>query len=152
MTNTPEELRAWAKGSLPCEAATELLLRAFDGRFAGPGWSWMVRDAEYGNTYIDFDAIPVHTGGLSGGEKRFLSIVASIGGSWPLILNDALPGLDRNLLDLVLAAVAHAAGSHQGAVMTENPDGSMSIDHTGTLYPWPEAAKRRLRVVDGGRP
>jgi hypothetical protein len=151
MTNTPDELRAWAKGSLPVEAATELLLRAFSGRFAQPGWPWMMDDQEDG-TYIDFDAIPVHLGGLSGGEKRFLNIAASLGGSWPVILNDVLPGLDRDLLDLVLAAAAHAAGSHQGTVIVENPDGSMRFDHPGTLHPWPATAQNRLRVIDGGQP
>lgn len=151
MTNTPDELRAWAKGSLPLEAATELLLRAFGGRFAQPGWPWMVHDAEYGNTYIDFDAIPASLGGLSGGEQRFLNIAASLGGGWPVILNDVLPGLDRNLLDLVLAAAAHAAGSHQGTVVVDNPDGSMRFDHPPTLYPWPESAQNRLRVIDGGQ-
>lgn len=150
MTTTPEELRAWAKGSLPLEAATELLVRAFGGRFTEPGWPWMMRDEKYGNRWIDFDAIPVHVDGLSGGERRFLLIAASLGGDWPLILNDALPGLDRSLLDLVLAAAAHAAGSHQDSVMIERDGGAMGFERVDTLYPWPESAPA-LRVIDGGK-
>jgi hypothetical protein len=74
-----------------------MLLLAFGGRFTEPGWPWMMQD-QYGHRWIDFDAIPVHVDGLSGGERRFLLIAASLGGNWPLILNDALPGLDRALL------------------------------------------------------
>ena len=85
------------KAPCPLEAATEMLLLAFGGRFTEPGWPWMMQD-QYGHRWIDFDAIPVHVDGLSGGERRFLLIAASLGGNWPLILNDALPGLDRALL------------------------------------------------------
>ncbi len=52
-------------------------------------------------------------------------------------LHDALPGLDRRNADLVLAAVAHAAGTHEhrdviagGAL--GNDDGSLP-----SLHPWP---------------
>lgn len=152
MTNLPQELRDWAKGSLPLEAATEMLLRAFDGRFAQPGSPWMMRDEKYGNVWIDFDAIPVHVEGMSGGERRFLLIAASLGGQWPLILNDALPGLDRNVLDLVLAAVAHAAGSHQDSVMTEGPGGVLGFERADTLHPWPKRESKTLRIIDGGKP
>lgn len=151
MTNTPQDLRDWAKGSLPLEAATEMLLRAFGGRFAQPGWPWMMRDKTHGNVWIDFDAIPVHVDGLSGGERRFLLIAASLGGTWPLILNDALPGLDRNLLDLVLAAAAHAAGSHQDSVMTEGPGGVLGFERAETLHPWPKQDTQGLRLIDGGK-
>ncbi|MET4144339.1 hypothetical protein [Arthrobacter sp. UYCo732] len=150
MTTTPEELRAWARGVLPVEAATELLLRAFSGRFAEPGWPWMIRDEAYGHRLIDFDAIPVHVEGLSGGERQFLLIAASLGGNCPLILNDALPGLDRALLDLVLAASAHAAGSHHDSIMVEDRGGPMGFDRVDTLHPWPQAAPA-LRVIDGGQ-
>lgn len=36
-----EDLRRWAKGTYTTEAATELLLRAFNGRFAEPGNPWI---------------------------------------------------------------------------------------------------------------
>lgn len=149
MTNTPQVLRDWAKGSLNCEAATELLLRAFSGRYAGPGWPWMHTD-EQGRSWIEFEAIPEHIGGLSGGEKRLLRIVASLGGEEPVALSDVVPGLDRALLDLVLAALAHAAGSHQDSEMFEQPEGVLSFKGVETLHPWPNAAPA-LRVIDGGQ-
>jgi hypothetical protein len=140
-----ESLRAWAKGSYPLEAATELLLRAFSGRFASPGQPWMgVRDG--GEPWIDFEAIPSHIGGLSGGEQRFLLLVASLAGDGLVTLGDVLPGLDRDLMKLVLAAVAHAAGTHEGAEVVRDPDGSAVLRKASTLHPWPEA-KPKLRLV-----
>lgn len=149
MTNTPQVLRDWAKGSLNCEAATELLLRAFSARYAGPGWPWMHTD-EQGRSWIDFEAIPEHIGGLSGGEKRLLRIVASLGGEEPVALSDVVPGLDRSILDLVLAALAHAAGSHQDSLVIERNEGVLGFERVATLHPWPEAAPA-LRVIDGGQ-
>lgn len=150
MSGTSQQLRDWAKGSLPLEAATELLIRAFGGCFSAEGHPWVVKDKQYGNLWIDFEAIPENVGGLSGGEKRFLLIVASLGGSTPLVLNDAVPGLDRGVSGLVLAAVAHAAGSHQDSTLIENSDGSVGFDQPGSLYPWPPEAPA-LRLLDGGK-
>ena len=50
------QLRAWAKGIHGLEAATELLIRGFDGRFADPGCPW-VHPTESGH-WVDFDSIP----------------------------------------------------------------------------------------------
>lgn len=143
-----EELRAWAKGSYPVEAATELLIRAFEGRFAGAGYEWM-QATEDGDLYIEFEAIPTNIGGLSGGEKRFLMLVSSLAGESLISLGDVLPGLDRELMHLVLAAVAHAAGTHEGSEFIEAPDGTVNFKRAVTLYAWPELPPR-LRLVDGG--
>lgn len=142
-----DDLRAWAKGSYPQEAATELLIRAFGGRFTGTGYGWMGRRDD-GAPWVDFDAIPDNLGGLSGGERRFLLLTAALGGGTEVNLGSLL-SLDRDLLDLVLAAIAHAAGSHEGVVVTEHPDGRASFDRVGTLYPWPAEA-RKFRVIEGG--
>lgn len=140
------ELRAWAKGSYATEAAVELLLRGFHGRFAGSGWGWMKTGD--GRSWVDFEAVPEHIGGLSGGEKRFLRLVASIGGAEPVVLGDVLPGLDREIVVLILAAVAHTAGTHEGVTITHDADGKATLNRVGTLYPWPELP-RKLRSVDG---
>lgn len=141
------ELRAWAKGSYATEAAVELLLRAFHGRFAAAGAGWM-RRGDNGRPWIDFEAIPEHIGGLSGGEQRFLRLVASIGDDEPVVLSDALSGLDRDIVDLILAAVAHTSGSHEGVTVTHDADGKATLNRVGTLYPWPELP-RKLHSVDG---
>lgn len=134
-----EELRAWARGSYPLVAATELLLRAFNGVFAKPGNPWIVQEEGYANVWIDFEAIPENLGGTSGGESRVLMLAASLADVGVEVnLGDYLPGLDRKILDLVLAAVAHAGGSHEHSDFSVNADGTASFEMLPSLYPWPD--------------
>lgn len=63
--------------------------------------------------WIDFDAIPTQAGALSSGERALLLIAASIGGSSQVNLGDGVCSLDHRHLGLVLAALAHANGSHR---------------------------------------
>ncbi|MDF2050268.1 hypothetical protein [Arthrobacter sp. Cr_A7] len=143
-----DDLRAWARGSYTIEAATELLLRAFGGRYAAPGNPWVhasedLEGAHQVRAWIDFESIPEEVGVLSGGERRFLLIAASIAENIPVVLADVVPGLDRENLDLVLAAIAHAGGSHQHSDIRETPDGSMSLrpGYLESLHPWPKALR-----------
>ena len=88
------QLRAWAKGIHGLEAATELLIRGFRGRFADPGCPWVHPTAS--GYWIDFDAIPAQTGALSGGEQRFLQIAAALDdGKNTVNLGRCLAGLNR---------------------------------------------------------
>jgi hypothetical protein len=134
-----DELRAWAKGSYTLEAATELLLRAFGGRYARTGHPWVRQEDTEGSVWIDFTAVPEHLDGLSGGERRFLLLAASLAEDVPVALGDVIPGLDRGNLDLVLAAIAHAGGSHQHSDVRTNDDGSMVLKpgYLDSLHPWP---------------
>jgi hypothetical protein len=131
-----EKLRSWAKGSYTLEAGTELLIRAFGGRFANTGEPWI--HVEDGQPWIEFGAIAGNVGALSGGERRMLLIVASIGGGGPVDLSEVLPPLDRANLNLVLAAVSHAGGSQEHSELVENQDGTHSIRRQAALYPWPK--------------
>lgn len=149
MTHT-DDLRAWARGMYPTEAATELLLKAFGGKFAAPGNPWVHTSTEpegpgQVRAWIDFAAIPEEAGPLSGGERRFLMLAASLAEDVPVVLGDLVSGLDRENLDLVLAAIAHAGGSHQHSDIRSNEDGSMSLGkgYLDSLHPWP----RTLRAV-----
>jgi hypothetical protein len=67
--------------------------------------------------WIDWDAVitALDTGLLpaSGGEKRILRVAASLAAGHPVSLRDAIPGLDEHSLDLVAAAIRHAAGQRQ---------------------------------------
>jgi hypothetical protein len=145
-----DDLRAWAKGSYTIEAGTELLLQAFDGRFAAPGNPWIHTSTtsegpSQVRAWIDFSSIPEETGALSGGERRFLLLAASLAEDVSVVLGDVVPGLDRANLDLVLAAIAHAGGSHQHSDVRTNADGSMTLKpgYLDSLHPWP----RTLRAV-----
>jgi len=142
-----EQLRAWARGRYPLEAATELLIRGFDGRFAEPGCPWM-HPTVHGQ-WIDFATIPAQITGLSGGEQRLLRIAASMGADDAAVnLGDCLTGLDRPTLHLVLAAVAHAAGGHQHREVTTNPNGTITMTTTGSPHPW---GTSKESPVDSGR-
>lgn len=129
-----DELRAWAEGLLPLEAATELLIRT---GWASPGYAWVKRE-DSGRVWIDFQGIPEMIGALSGGEQRVLRIAASLGADSPIILGDEITGLDRNTTALVLAAIAHAAGVHvAGRGIEENETGIPRLVDVAPLYTWP---------------
>ncbi|MEJ1116832.1 ABC transporter ATP-binding protein [Paenarthrobacter sp. CCNWLY172] len=138
-----DDLRRWAKGMYGLEAATELLIRAFNGKFAAPGAPWVYPSATTPEghaqvAYIDFESIPDQAEGLSGGERRFLLLAASLAGEVHVVLGDVVSGLDRQNLELVLAAIAHAGGSHEHSGMTLHEDGTpKAFTHLTTLYPWP---------------
>lgn len=105
------DLRSWARGMHCTEAATLILIRAFGGRFAQPGWPWIARSRHDGSFYIDADRMSDDDiGMLSGGEQRTLAIARSLLGSEPVDLSEAMPGLDRSTSRLVINALAHAAG------------------------------------------
>lgn len=129
------DLRAWAKGSYTLEAATELLIRAFDGRYAEVGRPWV--RADDGHPWIDFESIPDFIGGSSSGERRFLMLAASLAADVPVVIGDLVAGLDRENLDLVLAAIAHAGGSHEHSDVRES-NGSVTVHGMlDSLHPWP---------------
>jgi hypothetical protein len=50
---------------------------------------------------------------LSGGERRFLAIAASLAAGHPASLRTSIPGLDDRNISLITTAIRHAAGSHQ---------------------------------------
>lgn len=143
------QLRAWAQGIHGLEAATELLIRGFNGRFADPGCPW-VHPTACGH-WIDFEAIPAQTGALSGGEQRFLQIAAALSdGDTTVNLGRALTGLDRQHVHLVLAAVAHTAGTHQHQELKVRPDGTPSFTRSGSMYRWDEPSESQTPCPEGG--
>ena len=114
MTEVHEALRRWAKGLYPLEAGVELLIRAFDGRFANPVQPWVREGDDPGWWWIDVEQMNEDSfGALSGGETRLLRIAASLLDGPPVDLSRNLAGLDRDHFQLVLAAIAHASGSHE---------------------------------------
>lgn len=112
MTVPAHELRAWAQGDYPTEAAVELLIRAKGGRFARETQPWVEPlEPSASLCRINWDRLHDELGVFSGGERRFLNIAVSMGSAdHPVDLSNDLSGLDDDLLLLVLAATAHAAG------------------------------------------
>ena len=116
-------LRARAAGLYPGEASTELLishgsflLREDFTCFADSGTS--ISDGTTLMAWIDWDAVlsALHHGQLpaSGGERRILTLAASIAEGFPVSLRDAIPGLDDRNLGLLVTAIRHAAGHPPG--------------------------------------
>lgn len=144
MTEHHDELRARVRGSYTLEAGTEMLIRAFGGRFAEPGNPWIDVDPMGGKLWIDFEEIPNHVGALSGGERRFLVLAASVAADVPVGIGEIMDDLDRDLVELALAAFAHASGAHEHSGIRFSYDG-LSLVHEerpGTLYPWPETGAK----------
>jgi len=137
-------LRSWARGLYPLEAAVELLVRANDGRFANPGYPWIQPCDQPGWWWLDHQAITDdNLCALSGGEQRILRVVASLAGGTPVNLYADLPGLDRDHMSLVLAAVAHANGSHEHAGIRIGHERGVAVldGRLPSLHPWPEPAE-----------
>jgi hypothetical protein len=130
-----QQLTAWAEGVHSIEAATKLLIR---GGWAQTWRPWVKRfDGQAPGHWIDFEAIPNQIDGLSGGERRFLLIAASLGAGVPVDLSDALSTLDRGSVSLVLAAIAHTAGTHTGTQLIPGAEDGPTFIQPGTLYAWP---------------
>ncbi|MFQ1003373.1 hypothetical protein [Modestobacter sp. SSW1-42] len=68
--------------------------------------------------------------GGSGGQRRLLRAAAGLAEGQPVDLADLTAGLDRNELTLLLAALAHAAGSHEHHDVVRDGDG---LSHDGAL-------------------
>ena len=114
-------LRAHAAGLHPDEAGTELLIghdgilsRSDFARFVHTGTS--ISDGSTLMAWIDWDAAlsALHDGRLPlcGGERRILTLAASIAEGFPVCLRDAIPGLDNRNVRLLITAIRHAAGQH----------------------------------------
>lgn len=127
---TLENARDWARGNYPTEAGVELLARSGLLYERAP---WL-REGR-----VDVETLLDESGVLSGGEQRIVRIAASLLGGPPVNLADNLPGLDRRGVNLVLAALAHAAGSHEGSELVYEDDGAfVGLRPVGTLHAWPE--------------
>ncbi len=129
-------LHEWASGSLPMGAGVELLARAFGGRFADPSRPWVITKPD-GRMWVDVDVLCDASGALSGGERRIVAMVVALLDERPVDVVDVVTGLDREHLHLVLASLAHAAGSHEHAALTLSPDGVAHLTRPGPVVAWP---------------
>ncbi|HEY8699595.1 MAG TPA: hypothetical protein VIM08_01340 [Arthrobacter sp.] len=131
------DLRSWASGDYCYEAAVELLLRGFGGRFAGTANPWVCPDRITGKTSVDFASIPNLIDGCSKGEQHFLLFAASLAEGVPIDLAEVIPGLEREAIELIMAAVSHASASHERPALIPDIDGLTQPVTMPPLYPWP---------------
>jgi hypothetical protein len=112
-------LHACAAGLYPLEAGVALL--AAEGTFLRRD-DFTSRFIEYGTSggtamaAIDWDAVntALHAGEIpcSGGERRILTLSASLAGGIPVDLRDAATGLDDRNIQRLVASILHASGKH----------------------------------------
>lgn len=148
-------LRHWAAGSYPDEAAVELLIRSGWTRRAPLATHRAATQDGTHDVYIDWDVLGRILDGhldspilaASAGELRVLRIAHCLARG---VLQETVPGLDRHHTDLVLAAIAHANGSHHHSGLTQpGPKGEWVDNETGlrasfnameSLHRWPSQA------------
>ena len=110
-------------------AAVELVIAAFDGSLADPGWPWVRESDMFGVFWLDPDPMPDFDG--EGGELRLLPVVEALLGG-------------RRVPDLVAAAVRAGpvdARPGRGGVRRGVPTGSVSWRCTRSA-----ATRRRPRT------
>lgn len=139
-TTTADRMRAWARGDYPVEAGVELLIRSGLAGRADVAAAW---PADGGPDTGALTRALQGNGTLSGGQRRLALIALSLlnGEECENVdLSDVLTGLDRDALDLVLAALAHAGGSHQHSDVRLDDNGQLIGIGSGylpPLHPWP---------------
>jgi hypothetical protein len=104
-----DKLNIYAFGTCHLEAANHILTRAVQGRLLD---ALQLRWEDDEAAEIDWPATLDTAGYLSGGERRLLAVAASLGSGHPVDLVDALGGLDNWNAQVVVDAIAHAAGVH----------------------------------------
>ena len=145
MSELDDAVRRWAQGVYPVEAGAELLIRQGKAIYEGAPW---LRESGAGRgqrmVSVDTDALKAETARWSGTERRVAGVALSlIGDRYAVNLYEAATGLDPEQLELVLAAVAHAAGSHEARM--PRIDGGKLTGYTEPVnaHPWPE----RLNII-----
>ena len=116
-SSLPAALRAGAAGLYALEAATGLIIAH---------GTWLARsDDDFGQfihhgadiAAIDWEAAidALQAGRLpcSAGERRMLHLAASLADQATISLGEAITGIDSNNVNLLLAAIGHAAGRRQ---------------------------------------
>jgi hypothetical protein len=116
---------------LPRLHAAGLIMIALDDPVDGGPWA-AVQWAE-----LD-PALRAGTIAGAGGQLRLLRAAASLADGQPIDLADLTAGLDRAELTLLLAALAHAAGSHEHRDVVHDRDGAQQAGPPlGPVVGWP---------------
>lgn len=133
MTTINDAVRAGVKGMYPAEAGVELLIR--HGLAIRDDAPWITRTGDV--AHIDVDMLLDRGSVWSGGQYRVVLIACSLIDGSTVNLSDVISGLDRTALDLVLAALSHASGSHEFADVTIGADGQLERNQPVAAFPWP---------------
>lgn len=130
-----EQLRAWARGSSTTLAGIELLIRHRRAVYLGAPW---IRHDE-GFSWVDTTDLLAEEHDHSAGDRRVMRIAASLIDGIPLELGAVLDGLSYQHADLVLAAIAEAAGYSRAIPLLRIIDEELTETELPALHVWPEA-------------
>ncbi|WP_212747017.1 hypothetical protein, partial [Sinomonas gamaensis] len=120
----------------------ELLIR--QGSAIYDGVPWIDREGDIAS--VDVDKLLYESGVWSGGEQRVVRIAVSLLVGPAVDLSEATT-LDRRNLALVLAAIAHAAGSHEDADLRYDGQGNpRAPSGLNPSTPGPPDASRPVRL------
>ncbi|MGY2080477.1 hypothetical protein [Modestobacter sp. SYSU DS0657] len=115
---------------LPRLQTADLITIALDGALDGGPWAAVL--------WPELDGA-LRTGAITGtgSQRRLLRAAASLADGQSVDLADLTAGLDRDAVRLLLAALSHAAGSHEHRAVHRDADG---VPHDGELLgpvvPW----------------
>lgn len=140
MSELEDAVRRWAQGVYPVEAGAELLIR--QGKAIRENAPWLQEIGPEGGqrmVAIDTDMLWDKSGAWSGGEQRVVNIALSLLNSeFTVKLHNAVSGLDAVHVELVLAAIAHAAGSHEACRPIIDDGNLTGYTEPVSAHPWPE--------------
>jgi hypothetical protein len=140
MSELEDAVRRWAQGVYPVEAGAELLIRQKKAIYEGAPW---LRESGAGRgqrmVAIDTSRLSEWAAAWSGSERRVAAVALSlIEDRYAVNLYDAVTGLDPEPLELVLAAIAHAAGSHEARMPLVDGTTLTGFSKPVNAHPWPE--------------
>lgn len=131
-----DQLREWAAGERPRVAATELLIRTGLAEISDP---WVLYDSAWQNRALDLDAITDATlASRSSVNQHVLRIAASLGSGTRIDLREEISGLDHGETELVMIAIAHAAGFTEITSTIDDTSSEPRIVPVPPLASWPD--------------
>lgn len=102
-----EQLRAHARHSPVHAAATEMLIRGYDGKFAALGQPWIRPGLLKTPAAVNFPALVTYAASLPADERNFLTLVASVADAEQVSLGSLVPGLGHREIEVLLSAICH---------------------------------------------
>lgn len=107
MSTLNDRLTAQAEGLYTTEAAALILTRGARGTLPAKLTAAIDDDPSHGYAYIDWDSAVDLAPRFSGGERRLITLAASLASTHEINAGDTFTGLDDSNANIVLDAIAH---------------------------------------------
>lgn len=107
MSTVHHRLTVQASGLYTTEAAAHILTRAVGGALPNKLAAAIEDDPTDGYAYIDWHTATELAPRFSGGERRLITLAASLASTHEINAGDTFTGLDDSNANIVLDAIAH---------------------------------------------